>query len=253
MIKNFNELKGFTYKAYINLLSYLQTRYSIIPFNKIPSVTKPYVILRHDIDASLKQALNMAVLESKLNIKSTYFVLFSHKYYNLFGKDNMNELREISNLGHEIGLHYDLEAYSEYKKNPFKVLEQEIQLLESIIGKKIVSIACHNISMVSMEDPLRNAKYINAYDRSLYDLYVSDSCRAWNLGDLTRLLSLKCSKVQLLIHPFLWTKNKVNRSAVIECLFNNISSRNVEFRDNWINLWNSSNKVIEYDKEIRQS
>lgn len=253
MIENFDELKGFTYKAYINLLSYLQTRYSIIPFNEVSFTTNPYVILRHDIDASLKQALNMAVLENKLNIKSTYFVLFSHKYYNLFEKESMNELRKISKLGHEIGLHYDLETYDEYQGNPFKVLEQEIQLLKSIIGKKIVSITCHNISMISMEDPLRNAKYINAYDRSLYDLYVSDSCRAWNLGDLRRLLSLKCSKVQLLIHPFLWTKNKVNRSAVIERLFNNISSKNIEFRNNWINLWNSSNKVIEYDKEIRQS
>lgn len=250
--KLFDELKEFTYEAYFNLLNYLQTRYSIITFNEISVTNNPYVILRHDIDASLKQALNMAILENKLNIKSTYFVLFSHKYYNLFEKESMNELREISKLGHEIGLHYNLEIYDSYNMKYFDILQSEISLLESFLNKKVNSISMHNISMTKKEDLFRSSnKFINAYNTELYDLYVSDSSRAWDIEDLTRLLKCNYKKVQLLIHPFLWTKKYKKRENILECYFRNIRDKDKKYKDRWIKIWNNSLKVRKYEEHIK--
>lgn len=246
------DLTKFTHSTYIKLLNKLRNKYLIIPFYQISETDKPYIILRHDIDASLDLALEMAIIENNIDIKSTYFVLFSHKLYNILEKDSLETLRKISNLGHEIGLHYDIEAYVEYRKNPFKVLEQEIQLLGTIICRKVVSVAPHNPSMISMEDPLHNSKYINAYDRSLYDLYVSDSCRAWNLADLSNMLSFKYRKCQLLIHPFLWTKNICKREDLLEDFFHRIKVKSDATKEEWMKLWNDQSKVKKYDKSIKE-
>ncbi len=251
--KIFDELKEFTYKAYINLLSYLQTRYSIISFNEISFTNNPYVILRHDIDASLKQALNMAKLENQFGIKSTYFVLLSHDLYNVLEKNNIKNLMKISQLGHDVGLHYDLESYDSYRREYSECLESEIMLLESIIKKEVKTISMHNPSIINKEDPfLFTHKFINAYNPKLYDLYVSDSCRAWYTDDLRKLLELGHNKVELVIHPFLWSENKVNRDSVLEKLFREIAMENLKRKKEWIELWNSHKKVIAYDKEINQ-
>lgn len=93
-------------------------------------------------------------------------------------------------------------------------------------NRKVFSIACHNVSIVSNEDPFKDITgYINAYDPELCENYVSDSCRAWYLEDLSRLLNFNYKKVQLLIHPFLWTEDVCKRDAVLERLFREIEKK----------------------------
>jgi len=249
--KLLGELKDFTYDSYINLLSYLQTRYTVIPFNEIPFTNNSYVLLRHDVDASLKQALNMAKIEKQLGVKSTYFVLFSNKYYNLFEKEGINELREISKLGHEIGLHYDLEIYDSYNMEHVDILQSEISLLESFLNTKVKSISMHNASMIKTDDLFSSSnKFINAYNPELYDLYVSDSCRAWDMEDIIRLLNCNYEKVQLLIHPLLWTEKCKNREEILECYFRSIGEENKNYEDRWITVWNNSLKVRRYEEQF---
>jgi hypothetical protein len=109
----------------------------------------------------------------------------------------------------------------------------------------------HNPSLTNKEDPFKGTKkYINAYNKQLYDLYVSDSCRSWYLDDLTKLLTLSYDRVQLVIHPFLWSENKIPRDSVLENLFNKICEYNVKYRKEWIYLWNNHKKVITYENEI---
>lgn len=72
---------------------------------KNPSPTHPFTsslcIIRHDVDRLPQNALIMAQLESEMNISTTYF--FRTK------PDSYNEqiIREIAELGHEIGYHYE--------------------------------------------------------------------------------------------------------------------------------------------------
>ncbi len=246
-------LSKFTYDVYIDFLKFLQLKYRLIPFSEILEVNDPYIILRHDIDASLGEALTMAKIENTLKIRSTYFVLFSHKLYNLLEKDSLNILREISELGHEIGIHYDLEVYKTYHPDLKKILENEIRLLENLLSKKISSIACHNPSDKKINDPFIDVStYINAYNPKFYDLYVSDSCRAWYNADLSGLLSFNFKRVQLLIHPILWTKIKCNRDYVLERYFQKIKQMNSDYKLKWLEIWHKTQKVIDYDKLIAE-
>lgn len=162
----------------------------------------------------------------------------------------MLTLRKISELGHEIGLHYDLEVYETHNRKVTDMLVQEITLLESIVSQPVVSIARHNSSMQSQCDPMMITGYINAYDNSLYDIYVSDSCRAWDIESLSRLLSFKDEKAQLLIHPFMWKKYPVERDELLEDFFKSIRDKKFTYKKRWKKIWNENPKVKKYDKEI---
>jgi len=64
---------------YIKFLKILKQKYKIVPFCEVSKEDDSFLILRHDVDASLEAALKMARVEKNLGIRSTYFVLFSHK------------------------------------------------------------------------------------------------------------------------------------------------------------------------------
>lgn len=248
--KMFNKIKEFTYDGYTEFLKYLKKCYKIGPFRDFSKSTfKRFLILRHDVDASLEAALKMARIEKSLEIHSTFFVLFSHKLYNLSEKDDLTLLREISKLGHEIGLHYDTSVYKSYYRDFKETLKSEIELLESLLNTKVFSIARHNPSMSNEEDPFSTFKdCINAYDPEFCTNYVSDSCKAWNTKDLINLLNFNPDTAQLLIHPFLWTEDVCKRELVLEKLFQKVEVKNRDYKLKWLELWNHSSKVKEYDR-----
>ena len=62
---------------------------------------------RHDVDISLKKAVEMADFENKNNIHSTYYILLSSPYYNALECENLQRIRTLRELGMGIGLHYD--------------------------------------------------------------------------------------------------------------------------------------------------
>jgi len=247
-----DELKDFTYSTYIKFLKLLNKTFKIIPFCEVPRQTGSFLILRHDIDASLESALKMARVENGLGIRSTYFVLFSYKFYNLLEKDSLATLREISKLDHEIGLHYDVGTYESYGQDLKETLENEVRLLERLLNKKVSSIACHNVSLLTHRDPLIDtAGYMNAYDPKFCENFVSDSCRAWFLKDLSRFLECNWRRGQLLIHPLLWTEDICERDVVLERLFHSIEKENEEYKSKWLRLWHESPRVKEYERLIK--
>jgi len=86
-----------------------------------------------------------------------------------------------------------------------------------------------------------------------YEIYVSDSCRAWCLKDLSQLLNFNHKKLQLLIHPSLWTEDVCKRDAALERLFQNIEKKNKDYRLKWLEVWRKNPKVKNYDKLIGKS
>jgi hypothetical protein len=248
-----DRLTDFTYDSYVEFLGFLRRKYKITPFCEVTNTNAPFLILRHDVDASPDAALRMAEIERKLKIRSTYFVLFSNKLYNLLEKDSLCTLKRISRLGHEIGLHYDVETYESYGQPLEKSRNKEIQMLEHLLNKKISSVACHNVSLISKKDLIKETLgYLNAYDKRFFDLYVSDSCRAWYMKDLMNLLDFKTERVQLLIHPILWTEYPCDRKAVYERLFQVDEEQNRNYKSEWLELIRKNPKVRNYDKLVNQ-
>ena len=246
------ELTDFTLKSYTNLMRYLSQIYKIVPFCQIPREEVPFLVLRHDIDVSLLAALKMAEMETDLGIKSTYFVLFSSNFYNVLEGKNVEILRQISKLGHEVGLHYDPSQYRSYNRNPKKTLKIEIQLLEHLLNRGVYSIARHG---PWDKDPFATTKeYINANHPSMRrDVFVHDSSRAWTpLQDLFKLLNNPPRRVQLLTHPENWQEDKLSREALLDRFFQNLHKEMLTLKECEKRAWLTDPLVLEYDALVRK-
>jgi len=94
----------FTLNIYLRLLAQLKkSGYRITTFEQYLSGSgeKKIVILRHDVDRQPANALIMAKLENKLSIKSSYYFRYVKK------SNNPSIIKQIVNMGHEIGYHYE--------------------------------------------------------------------------------------------------------------------------------------------------
>lgn len=208
-----DEISRFNPDAYAQLIKYLKNHYRLVPFREIPKEDIPYVILRHDVDISVSAALKMAQAEHKLGVRSTYFILVSSKHYNPLEGENATMIKQISGLGHEIGLHYDTNQYECYSQDATMALRMEAHLLESIIGEKVRSISCH--APTGPGSFMRVNGYLDADDPRLRDIYVHDSVRLWTIKSLSILLNEHPKRVQLLIHPCHW-EGKVERLTKLD-------------------------------------
>jgi hypothetical protein len=94
-------MRDLTLSLYRNLLlSFQKEGYNFITACLFSSEDK-LLMLRHDVDSWPKNALQMAKIENKLGIKAIYY--FRVKRISL----NLTILRQIKELGHEIGYHYE--------------------------------------------------------------------------------------------------------------------------------------------------
>ena len=120
---------SFSLEHYFEVLITLKKEFTIGTIGEYEKLrkSKKFLILRHDVDFSLDYALKLAKKEAKNEIKSTYFILLHGEYYNPFDKKNTKIIKEISNLGHEIGLHYDTDFFQNHLKKKLKVLEMKLK------------------------------------------------------------------------------------------------------------------------------
>lgn len=102
----------FTYGAYRGLLSLLRENgYAVRGYHDYEHANR-CVILRHDIDYDMGQAVRLAELEAEEGVRSTYFVLLRTDFYNAASRAGQEALQRIQALGHEIGLHFDEASYA---------------------------------------------------------------------------------------------------------------------------------------------
>lgn len=95
----------FTISAYRHLLLSLQAAgYVFISFSdwcegKADGLQK-YILLRHDVDKNPYNALKIAEIEAAMGIRSTFYWLTQKQVF------KPSIIKEVANLGHEIGYHY---------------------------------------------------------------------------------------------------------------------------------------------------
>jgi hypothetical protein len=66
------------------------------------------VTWRHDIDQSLTASLEMATFEHGRGVRATFYVMARSPYYNPFSYHAYGVIQEIQALGHDLGVHCDL-------------------------------------------------------------------------------------------------------------------------------------------------
>jgi len=157
--------------------------------------------MRHDIDFSLEKALEIAKIESNMGVKSTFFLLITSNFYNVFSLEAEKIIREIISLNHKIGLHFD---ETRYDNNDFNLLiHKEIKLLEDFYRIKVDCVSFHRPSNSSLINNYDFGNIINSYSNTYFKemLYVSDSRRNWKMDVINIIKTKSILRLHLLTHP----------------------------------------------------
>ncbi|MDR1239120.1 MAG: hypothetical protein LBK27_03320 [Treponema sp.] len=172
----------------------------------------------------MERAYNLAVFEHGKKFYSTYLFQLTNNSYNILSKKNRDLILEIINMGHSVGLHFHLNGITDIN-NIKNQIKKEIEIMGMMLGEKIESFSIHR----PITDVLRNAikleGIINAYDDLFFSFtedilvnppkikYLSDARHHWNYGlEPNETTMKKYDKIQILVHPYSWTKNGYNNA-----------------------------------------
>lgn len=217
----------FSKDGYKKLLSSISENYRICSVSDAfqflaQDVLNQICMLRHDVDYDLSYAVSMAKIEKHQNVRSTYFILFDSENYNALSKASIKAIREISNLGHELSLHFDCSCYEEHEHRA--IINQHVNLLSSITNQKVLSISFHNPSIYQKsvnQDEYYHGLY-SMYSEKINSIfhYASDSlCRFRDITILEKIRNKKIKNLHLLIHPIWWINEEVERDRKMNSFF----------------------------------
>lgn len=191
-------------------------------------VTEPFCLLRHDVDYSTAAALRMAEREAERGIAATYFLLVNSIYYNLLAPEHAGVARRLSALGHEVGLHYDVDFFRPFPRGEWNnLITAQAALLGELAGNEVTAIAMHQPALHG-EDPFAadSAGFLNASSaRFTRDVtYVSDSCRAWRDTGWSMFESGPIPpRLQLALHPINWSDGDRGREAIFQAVHDDLA------------------------------
>jgi hypothetical protein len=213
------QLPRFGIDAYRSLLVALRDAgYAFAPVADLPILgAERAVLLRHDVDLDPPSTLPMAECEAEEGIVATYYVPLT-QHFNALAPLHRGAIRRLRELGHEIGLHYDMRTYPLDPAEARAHLEWEIGILEAVSGGPVRTLCMHQPHR-GHPDPFRQLPgLVHPHDPALQSglLYVSDSCRAWRDASLLRALGEggeEPARLLLNAHPELWLEEAVEEPA----------------------------------------
>lgn len=226
----------FTHDWYYSLLERLQGEgYTFRTFSDRPN--EGDVFLRHDVDLTLDAALTMARIESRLDVQSTYCILLSSPLYNPLDGENTTILREILDLGHDIGLHFSTHNYWQDTEPERHDIEYQVQKERAILDKIVPEAS----SVVSFHRPpswvlnRRFSSFENTYSPAFFtDVeYIADSNQRWR--ESPPQLDAFPNPIQILVHPGLWGDQDEQFEHCVEyCVINSCRYANRRAREEFI-------------------
>lgn len=125
------------------------------------------ILLTHDIDyrRGYEDVLRLAELEAGRGIKASYYLLTNAGY-----EISPAVLRELSSMGHEVGLHgstYDFSLAYRNRDVIFRHLEYAKKYIEDKLGKPVYGFRSHGLLLsYSLLDVLEELEF--EYDSGLY-------------------------------------------------------------------------------------
>lgn len=208
----------FSYNNYENLIDLLKNNgYAFCNYHDYENTDK-CVILRHDIDQSVEKAYELACVESKQGVVSTWFVLLRTDFYNVASHKSLRIIKGIQEMGHEIGLHFDEMAYDNDEGKTVDRIVEEANILAQIIGAPVTTVSMHRPSKTTLEADYSIPNIVNSYGKIFFNdfKYLSDSRRHWRepvekvieRGDYKRL--------HILTHAFWYSDSCKDMSTTIK-------------------------------------
>jgi len=200
---------GFDLGHYVELLDAARTGgYRFAFFDREPAAGD--LLLRHDVDMSLEDALAMAELEAGNGVAATYFLMTQSDFYNLDTRRGAAALERLRGLGHRVGLH---------AVHPDTRLDARFDPV----------LAWHTPDPEYMTAPVEGA--VNAMQPGYFDpdRYRSDSNRHWRSGCPHEGLARGAFDwLQLLVHPEIWSHPGTSMRETMLALLDAERERRVE-------------------------
>ena len=144
------------------------------------------LLVRHDVDLSLRAALAMAELEAEEGVQTTYLLMTRSSFYNLDSEEGAQALARLRELGHRIGhpaVHPQVDLDDRFDR----------------------VVAWHNPDPEFMDVQIPDA--VNVMRPPFFDRerYRSDSNQSWRgVSPLDAIARGDYEWLQLLIHPEIW-------------------------------------------------
>ena len=154
-----------------------------------------FICLKHDVETAPKRALKLAKIENKYGHRGTYYV----QAYLLKNKKNINILRKIQELGHEVSYHHDVmdsnngnitEADLEFERN-VKIFEKNNFPVNTTCqhGNPVMKRIGYSSNRDFFRDPAISKKYknitevmVNLKNRLNCNFtYISDAGYGWKI------------------------------------------------------------------------
>jgi hypothetical protein len=225
-----NSTLEFSPESYRNFFAQLKLEFD---FHKISEYERGCgVYLRHDVDLCVTSALNMAILEQELGIFSTYYFMVSSSTYNLLNLKNTEMVKTISEMGHEVGLHFDSAVHASKSTPLNSTFGLEIELLQNVLGKSVTSFSLHNPSVNGFEEV--GTHLISAYDQTIFprDIYISDSRMQFRSDVIDTLRLHRKERAQLLLHPIHFSGGKTYVQILCKMINRNLADLDLGMLNN---------------------
>jgi hypothetical protein len=203
----------FRYTYFRQLLYTARSRFVAHVLSNAPEVLPnngpPILFLRHDIKFSLSKALRMAEIESEYGLPASYMVRADSPLYSLKERQARIQLLEIVQMGHEVGLLFDLARETRQSSSYLRLVESEIRLacerIEQIICRPVRSLSLQRTIPLLFGGPLLISGRVNADSSELRTWCLSDSSGYCRSGDpIQQIDSPQGPVLQLILHPIWW-------------------------------------------------
>lgn len=222
----------------------------IFPLKSVVALPSNTVVLRHDVDFDLDRALRMAREEANAGVRSAYYFRFCVEpatwripSYSPFFEGHLSSIREIHQLGHEIGLHYEWTQFeSLFGLDPVCFLRLQADAFKRLTGLESIGGVSHGSAHARATGRRNTAIYEELNHRALdcgliYFFYqemeklqsfeyYTDSGGFWHGESIHSDVFFRKSGLGkvVLVHPDWWTNRNVNLPMALRTLKRSVLS-----------------------------
>ncbi len=207
----------FSYNDYREILRIIKSTGLVTDYKD--ALTKDrFIIMRHDVEYSVERAYQLARVEQSMDFTSTFFFQWTNNSYNVLSRRNRDMIKDMHERGQNIGLHFALNGLTDMEEVRRQII-REIHMLSEMFGFPIDTFSIHRPSKDVLRENIKLPGIINAYQDEFFTFaenpdehtsvkvkYLSDANHIWRYGYPDEETIRAFPKVQILVHPFGWTK-----------------------------------------------
>ncbi|QAB16833.1 GCN5 family acetyltransferase [Leucobacter muris] len=205
----------YSLKSYSDALKdYVDTGYAVTSFQKyLADPQERHMVLRHDIDNTIEQALRVARVDAEAGVSSTFFLRVHARGYNLLSLPSLQIVQEMEQLGHEVQLHLEGGLCDWLGSDNLDWADRQRAVFEAAVGRPLGGFSSHEPARTGglefangLLERWSDSVAYHAYEERFMTpsmKYLSDSSGRWREGHFGEWVG-KEPLMQVLTHPFWW-------------------------------------------------